>query len=81
MVTDAERDNFTNTIASYKADRLKLSRAKRLLTDIYGMYGPRDGGALVPPRKFSKMTKGHVERTYDFPLRLLMHRIARELSN
>lgn len=78
---DAEKENLLNAIESYKQDRAKLRRAERLLREIYGMYGPRDGGELVTPDIFSKMTKSQVGHTYDFPRRDQMHRIARALSS
>lgn len=69
---------------SYREDFCKASkslrRAKKLLREIYGMRGPRDGGRLLPPHKFAKMTRGTVNAIYDFPERDRMHAIAKLLS-
>ncbi len=51
---------------------------RKLLLQVYNLHGPRHGtGGIVPPSKFAKMTRKHVNYTWDFSDRILMHDIAR----
>lgn len=57
-----------------------VRRYERLLHEVYGMYGPRESGKLLPLKDFAKMSPREVAQ-WDFPARHSMRRIARALSN
>lgn len=77
-------EDVANIAESYREDFCKASkslrRARKLMRELYGMYGPRDGGNLLSPRAFANMARNQVEATYDFPARHKMHAIAKLLS-
>lgn len=77
-------ENCLERAESYRQDYIKsqqsLRRAHKMLREIYGMQGPRDGAGPLAPRKFAKMTRQQVDNAYDFPQRHRMHAVAKLLS-
>lgn len=77
-------EEVANIAESYREDFCKASkslrRARKLLSEIYGMYGPRNSGVLIKPRAFAKMTGQQVDQTYDSSARHKMHAVAKFLS-
>lgn len=60
--------------------RRMLIKAENALREVYKENAPWDMGKRVPVAKFAKMTRAEVNARWDFPVRNLMHRIARILA-
>lgn len=55
---------------------------RKLLLKLYNDHGPRgSNGKIVRPATYAKMTAAHIERTWDFRERKIMHKIARALAS